>query len=369
MWRDTIRELVDKELAPKAEEVDKRGEFPWDNLEILSKHQLLGTDVPEEYGGAGSDTLAHVIALEEVARVCPSTSVIMTTQALALCPFLLAGTEGHKRRCVIPLAQGKVLGSFGLTEQGAGSDAAAISTTAVLDGNEYVLNGTKCFITNAGISEIYTVMAMTDKAKRTRGISAFLVEKGTEGFSFGKEEDKMGMRGSVTRELIFEDCRVPKENLIGEEGEGFILAMKCFDRTRPGVGAQGVGIAQGALTEAINYAKGRVQFGQPISNLQGIQFMLVDMATQVEAARALVWKAASLIDQGDRDVTKFSAMAKMFATDVAMKVTVDAVQIFGGYGYMRDYPVERYMRDAKITQIWEGTNQIQKLVIARQILR
>ncbi len=369
MLRKMTRELALEKFAPRAAEIDQTGEFPRDNVKLLAEYGLLGINVPEEYGGAGSDTLSHVIAIEEVARVCASTSVILTTQALAIAPVLLAGTDEQKKKYLTPMASGEVLGAFGLTEPGAGSDASRITTTATRDGDYYVLNGVKHFITNGGEAEIYTIIAMTNKSKGVKGISAFIVEKGTSGFSFGKKESKMGIRGSITRELIFENCRIPKENLLGKEGQGFKIAMQAFDHTRTGVAAQALGIAQGAFDAALEYSKQREQFGQPICEFQGIQFMLADMATQIEAARALVYQAAVAIDDHAEGLSKMSAMAKLFASDTAMKVTTDAVQIFGGYGYTTEYPVERYMRDAKITQIYEGTNQIQRIVIARNLIK
>lgn len=369
MTRKMTRELALEKFAPRAAEIDSTGQFPWDNVKLLAQYGLLGINVPEEYDGAGSDTLSHVIAIEEVARVCGSTSVILTTQALAMAPVFLAGTEEQKKKYLAPMAGGKVLGAFGLTEPGAGSDASRISTTAVRDGDYYVVNGVKHFITNGGEAEIYTVAAMTDKSRGTRGISTFLIEKGTPGFTFGKKESKMGIRGSTTRELIFENCRIHKESLLGKEGEGFKIVMKSMDHTRTGVAAQALGIAQGAFDAALEYSRQREQFGQPICNFQGIQFMLADMATGIEAARSLVYQAAVAIDDHAEGLSKISAMAKLFASDMAMKVTTDAVQIFGGYGYTTEYPVERFMRDAKITQIYEGTNQIQRIVIAGSLLK
>lgn len=369
MLRKMTRELALEKFAPRAAEIDRNSEFPWDNVKLLADYGLMGINVPEEFGGAGSDTLSHVIAIEEVARVCASTSVVLTTQALAIAPVFLAGTEEQKKKYLTPMASGQVLGAFGLTEPGAGSDASRISTTAVRDGDCYILNGVKHFITNGGEAEVYTVAAMTDRSKGARGISTFMVEKGTPGFSFGKKESKMGIRGSVTRELIFENCRIPAENILGREGEGFKIVMKSIDHTRTGVAAQALGLAQGAFDAALEYSRQREQFGQPICNFQGIQFMLADMATQIEAARALVYQAAVIIDDHGEGLSKISAMAKLFASDTAMKVTTDAVQIFGGYGYTTEYPVERYMRDAKITQIYEGTNQIQRIVIAGNLLK
>ncbi len=368
MISQMTKELAQDKFAVTAAEIDQEGYFPWENVKLLSGYGLFGTNIPEEYGGSGSDTVSHSITIEEVARVCASTSVLLTTQALATAPLLIAGSDEQKKKYLMPMAQGKVLGAFGITEPGAGSDVAGITTTAIRDGESWVLNGNKCFITNAGEAEIYIIVAYTDKNKKTKGISLLIVEKGTQGLSFGKKEDKMGIRGSTTREVILENCRVPMDNLLGAEGQGFNILMKSFDHTRVGVGAQAVGIAQGALDIALEYAKSRYQFGKPIASFQGIEFMLADMATQIEAARQLVHLAASKIDEGEKSVAKYSSMAKMFASDVAMKVTTDAVQILGGYGFIREYPVERMMRDAKITQIYEGTNQIQRIIIAKQML-
>ena len=368
MISQMTKELAQDKFAVTAAEIDQEGYFPWENVKLLSGYGLFGTNIPEEYGGSGSDTVSHSITIEEVARVCASTSVLLTTQALATAPLLISGSDEQKKKYLMPMAQGKVLGAFGITEPGAGSDVAGITTTAIRDGESWVLNGNKCFITNAGEAEIYIIVAYTDKNKKTKGISLLIVEKGTQGLSFGKKEDKMGIRGSTTREVILENCRVPMDNLLGAEGQGFNILMKSFDHTRVGVGAQAVGIAQGALDIALEYAKSRYQFGKPIASFQGIEFMLADMATQIEAARQLVHLAASKIDEGEKSVAKYSSMAKMFASDVAMKVTTDAVQILGGYGFIREYPVERMMRDAKITQIYEGTNQIQRIIIAKQML-
>ncbi|WP_366922221.1 acyl-CoA dehydrogenase [Metallumcola ferriviriculae] len=366
MVKNMVRDLAHNEFAEKAGEVDQLGIFPWDNIKLMAEHGLLGINIPEKYSGAGSDTVSHVLAIEEVARVCASTSVVLTTQALVLAPLMIAGTEEQKQKYVTPMARGDVLGSFCLTEPGAGSDAGSIKTLAVRDGDNYVINGQKCFITNAGESEIYVVVAKTDKDKGHRGISLFVVEKGTPGLTFGKKEDKMGIRGSVTREVIFENCCVPKENLLGEENMGFRILMQTLDHTRTGVGAQALGIAQGALDAAVKYAGERVQFGNTLNSFQTIQVMLADMATQVEAARLLVHQAAYDLDEG-KDITRISSMAKLCASDVAMQVTTDAVQVLGGYGYIKEYPVERMMRDAKITQIYEGTNQVQRLVIAKTL--
>ncbi|BDG61062.1 acyl-CoA dehydrogenase [Caldinitratiruptor microaerophilus] len=376
--RQMVREVAEKAVAPRAAEIDRTGEFPWDVLQVFREQELLGLGVPEKYGGAGAGVLSLCLAVEEVARVCASSSLILAVQELGLLPILVGGTEEQKQKWLPPIARGEKLISFGLTEPEAGSDAASIKTTARREGDHYVLNGTKRFITGAGVSDWYTVFAVTDPEKGARGISCFLVEKGTPGFSIGRHEEKMGIRGSPTAELLFEDCRVPAENLVGKEGEGFKYAMMTLDQSRTTIAAQALGIAQGALDFAVQYARERRQFGRPIAEFQGIQFMLADMAMKVEAGRYLLYRAASMIDElgieergRERlpaEINRFSAMAKAFCSDSAMAVTTDAVQVLGGYGYIRDYPVERMMRDAKITQIYEGTNQIQRLVIARSLL-
>ena len=335
---------------------------------LKAENGLFGVHVPEEYGGAGSDMLSHVLVVEEIASVCASTSVALSTQALAMAPFLIAGTEEQKKKYVTPLAKGEVLGSFGITEPGAGSDVSGIRTTAVRDGDGYILNGQKVFITNAGESEIYVFVTRTSQ-DRTKGITLFIVEKGTPGLSFGKAEDKMGIRGSVTREVFLENVRVPKENMLGNEGEGFKILMNVFNETRPVVGAQATGIAQGAFQYCLQYVKERKQFGKPVSQFQMVQAKLADMAMDIEASRLLVHKAARMIDEGDPNIIAFASMAKCFASDTAMRVTTNAVQLLGGYGYIKDYPVERMMRDAKITQIYEGTNEIQRVIIANQLLK
>jgi len=363
-----IREIAEERVAPRAAEIDHTGEFPWDMKELLAHHDILAMPFPEEYGGLGSSELAITMAIEELSRCCATTGLLLAVQQLGSMPILLAGNEKQKRTYFPRLASGEWLAAFGLTEAGSGSDAAAMKTVAVRQGDKYILNGSKRFITNGGLAQVNTVFAITDREKGTRGISAFIVEKEYPGFSVGRVEDKMGIKGSQTAELIFQDCEVPAENLIGEEGQGFKIAMMTLDRTRIGIGAQALGIAQGALELAISYAKQRVQFGHPIADNQGIQFMLADMATKVEAARLLVYNAAAMVDRGEKNFSKYSSMAKMFASDAAMEVTNDAIQILGGYGYMKEYPAERMMRDAKITQIYEGTNQIQRLVIARSLL-
>ena len=369
MIRDLARQIADEKIRPVAAEYDEKEEFPWPILKVIAESDLAGIYIEEKYGGMGGGVTELCIATEEFSKACGGIAVSYAASALGSYPIILYGTEEQKKKYLPDIASGKKLAAFGLTEAGAGSDAGAVSTTAKKEGDYYVLNGVKQWITNGGEAETYTVIAMTDKTKGSRGASAFIVEKGTPGFEFGKKEKKLGIRSSATRELIFTNCKVPKENLIGKEGLGFIVAMKTFDKSRPGIGAQAVGIAQGALDYALRYAKERVQFGKPVSSFQGIQFMLADMGTKIEAARALVYYAAGLIDSGAKDISKLSAMSKLYASDVAMEVTTDAVQIFGGYGYMRDYPVEKYMRDAKITQIYEGTNQIQRGVIASQLIK
>ncbi|MBE3557927.1 MAG: acyl-CoA dehydrogenase [Ktedonobacteraceae bacterium] len=368
MLIEAIRELASERVAPRAAEIDHSGEFPWDMKELLAQQDIFAMPFPAEYGGLGSSELAVAMAIEELCRCCATTGLLLAVQQLGSMPILLAGTEEQKRKYFPRLASGEWLAAFGLTEAGSGSDAAAMRTRAVREGDKYILNGSKRFITNGGLAQVNTIFAITDPEKGTRGISAFIVEKDFPGFSVGRVEDKMGIKGSQTAELIFTDCEVPVENLIGREGQGFKIAMMTLDRTRIGIGAQAVGIAQGALDLAVSYAKQRVQFNRPIADNQGIQFMLADMATKVEASRLLVYNAAEMVDRGEAHFGHFSAMAKMFASDMAMEVTSDAVQILGGYGYMKEYPAERMMRDAKITQIYEGTNQIQRLVIARTLL-
>jgi len=368
MLIEMVRELARDRVAPRAAEIDRTGEFPWDIKDLLAKQDVLAMPIPEEYGGIGASELAIVMAIEELAKYCVTTSLILAVQQLGSLPILLAGTDEQKRRYFPPLASGEWLAAYGLTEPFSGSDAGGMRTRAVKKGDTYILNGVKHFITNAGLAHVNIIFAVTDPEADTRGISAFIVEKDFPGFRLGKIEDKMGIRGSQTGELILEDCEVPAKNLLGGEGNGFKIAMATLDRTRPGIGAQAVGIAQGALDFAVNYAKQRVQFGRPIAENQGLQFMIADMATEIEAARLLVYNVAEMIDRGEPRFTKQSAMAKMYASDVAMRVTTDALQILGGYGYMREYPLERMMRDAKITQIYEGTNQIQRVVIAREVL-
>jgi butyryl-CoA dehydrogenase len=369
MIKDLARQIADERVMPVRAELDEREEFPWDIIKVLADSDLMGLCYPEQYGGLGGGTFENCLAVEEISRACIGVSVCYAGSGLGAYPILLFGSEEQKMKYIPDMASGKKLAAFGLTEANAGSDASGIQTTAVLDGDEYVINGTKQWITGGGEAEIYTVIVMTDKSRGTRGASAIIVEKGTEGFSFGTKEKKMGIRASATTELVFSNCRVPKENLIGREGRGFVIAMRVLDRTRPGIGAQAIGLCQGALDTAVNYARERKQFGKPIISFQAVQHILADMATQTEASRALVYSACRFIDSGAKNISKISAMAKVFSSDVAMKVTVDAVQVLGGYGYMRDYPVEKMMRDAKILQIYEGTNQIQRNVIGQELIK
>ena len=369
MIRDLARQIAEEKIVPVRAELDETGEFPWDIMKVLAQSDLFGLFIPEEYGGLGKGCFELCIAVEELSRACLGVSTTYAANALGTYPILLFGSDDQKKKYLPDIAAGKRLVAFGLTEANAGSDAGGTQTTAKLDGNEYIINGTKQWITNGGEAEIYTIIAITDRSKGPRGASAFVVEKGTPGFTFGKKENKMGIRASATTELIFDNCRVPKENLIGKEGAGFLVAMKTLDSSRTGVGSQGVGVAQGAYEEAVKYAKKRVQFGHPIISFQAIQHMLADMGTSIEAARSLVYAVARFIDSGAKDVSKESAMSKVFATDVAMKVTVDALQVTGGTGYMKEYPLEKMMRDAKILQIYEGTNQIQRNVIGQAIIK
>ncbi len=369
MIRDLARQIAVEKVLPVRAELDERGEFPWEIMKDLAAADLFAIFVPEAYGGLGAGILDMCLAVEELSRACAGVAVTFASSALGAFPIILYGSEEQKAKYLPDIASGKKLAAFGLTEAGAGSDAAGMQTTARLDGDHYILNGTKQWITNGGEAETYSVIAMTNKARGTRGASAFIVEKGTPGFSFGKKEKKMGIRSSATRELIFEDCRVPRENLLGREGQGFIAAMKTLDKSRPGIGAQALGIAQGAYEEAVRYARERVQFGKPISSFQAVQHILANMATKIESARALIYSVARFQDSGAKDTGVESAMAKLYASDIAMEVTVDAVQVLGGYGYMREYPMEKYMRDAKITQIYEGTNQIQRNVIALGVIK
>lgn len=369
MIKDLARKVSLEKALPKRAEWDESGEFPWEAMKAFSSADLCGLYIPEEYGGMGGHLMNFCLATEEISRVCGGVGVTFAASALGSVPILLFGTDEQKKKYMPDIAAGKKLAAFGLTEANAGSDAAGIETTAKKDGDHYILNGTKQWITNGGEAETYTVVAMTDKKKGARGASAFILEKGTPGFTFGKKENKLGIRCSATRELVFQDCKIHKSQLLGKEGMGFIVAMKTLDMTRPGIGAQAVGIAQGALDEALKYSRERVQFGKPIASLQAVQHILADMATQVEAARALVYACARMVDAGKKDFTLAASQAKLFASDTAMKVTIDAVQILGGYGYMKEYPVEKMMRDAKITQIYEGTNQIQRNQIALALIK
>ncbi len=364
---DLARQITRDKIIPVRARLDETEEFPWDIMKDLAQADLFGLYIPEEYGGLGGGCFENCLAVEQMAYGCIAITTTFAASALGGYPICLYGTDEQKAKYLPDIAAGKRLVAFGLTEAGAGSDAAAIKTTAVEDGDYWVLNGTKQWITSGGEAEIYTIIAMTDKAKGARGASAFIVEKGDEGFNFGKKERKMGLRASSTRELVFSDCRIPKDRLLGKRGQGFIIAMRTLDLARPGIGAIAVGLSQAALDESVVYARQRVQFGQPIISFQAIQHMLADMATYIEASRALVYAVARTIDAGAKNFSKLSAMAKLFPTDVAMKVTTDAVQILGGYGYMKDYPVEKMMRDAKILQIYEGTNQIQKNVIGQAL--
>jgi alkylation response protein AidB-like acyl-CoA dehydrogenase len=368
--RDLVRTLARERVAPRAAEIDKKAEFPWDMVELFREHELFGLPFEEQFGGTGTGALMVLVAIEELSKVCATTGLIMAVQELGSLGIKLAGTEEQKERFLPRLASGEWLAAYALTEPGSGSDSAAMRTEARLDGDAYVLNGGKRFITNAGVAGLYVVFAKTDPEAGHSGISAFVVEADTPGFEVGRIEPKMGIKGSTTGEIFFNDMRIPAENLLGEEGEGFKIAMRILDRSRPGIGAQGLGLAQGATDYALEYARTRETMGKPIAKHQLIASMLADMETKCEAARGLLYKIGLMIDEGapDDELTKTSAMAKLYCTDVAMEVTTDAVQILGGYGYMQEYPVERMMRDAKITQIYEGTNQIQRLVIAREML-
>ncbi|MBY0221161.1 acyl-CoA dehydrogenase [Mammaliicoccus sciuri] len=369
MIRKMVRDFAEKEVAPSAAQRDEDESFDMNIFHKMAELGLTGIPWPEEYGGIGSDYLAYVIAVEELSRVCASTGVVLSAHtSLAGWPLFKYGNEEQKQKYLRPLAEGKKVGAYCLTEAGSGSDAGGMKTTAKLDGDDYVLNGSKIFITNGGIADTYIVFAVTDPESKHKGTSAFIVESSFEGFSVGKKEKKMGIRSSPTTEVVLDNCRVPKENLLGEEGDGFIIAMKTLDGGRNGIASQAVGIAQGALDAAVNYSKERVQFGKPIVANQGVSFKLADMATSIEASRLLTYQAAWL-ESNDLPYGKASAMAKLMAGDTAMKVTTEAVQVFGGYGYTKDYPVERYMRDAKITQIYEGTQEIQRLVISRMLTK
>jgi alkylation response protein AidB-like acyl-CoA dehydrogenase len=368
-FRALVRQVAEDRIAPRAAEIDETDEWPEDVYKVLVDNDLMGVGYPEEHGGSGGGALAFGVFIEELSRVSAGVSLTPLVSKLGVIPLVVAGDEDKAKRMTEGIARGDVLMSYALTEPGAGSDPAAMTTRYERDGDGWVLNGTKRFITGAGVSHGYVVFATKDPALRTKGVSAFLVMKDDAGVSFGRKEEKMGIRGSPTREVICEGTRIPADRLIGEEGQGFAYAMKTLDYSRPAIAAQALGIAQGALDFAARYATEREQFGKPVAEFQGVSFMLADMAMQLEAARLLVYKSLALCDAGDERMTYFSSLAKCFASDAAMRITTDAVQVLGGYGYIREYPVERFMRDAKITQIYEGTNQIQRVVIARELLK
>jgi alkylation response protein AidB-like acyl-CoA dehydrogenase len=367
--RDLVRTLARERIAPRAAEIDESAEFPWDMVELMREHELFGLAFDEEHGGSGAGSLMLLVAVEEVSRACATTGLVLAVQELSSLALRLAGTDEQKNHYLPRLASGEWIAAYALTEAGSGSDSAAMRTQAKRDGEEYVLNGSKRFITNAGVAGLYTVFAKTDPDGGHAGISCFVVEADAPGLEVGRLEPKMGIKGSTTGELFFNDCRVPAGNLVGEEGEGFKIAMRILDRSRPGIAAQALGIAQGATDYALEYAKSRVTMGEPIAEHQLVAGKLADMETRCEAARGLLYKAGLMMDEDAPGLTKVSAMAKLFCSDTAMDVTTDAVQILGGYGYIKEYPVERMMRDAKITQIYEGTNEIQRLVIAREMVR
>ncbi|MDD5069545.1 MAG: acyl-CoA dehydrogenase family protein [Candidatus Omnitrophica bacterium] len=370
MLKDLCRQLAEEKIKPFSRELDEKEEFPKEIIKAMAQSDLFSLCIPEKYGGIGGGLMELCIATEEISRIDGGVATCYAASFLGMFPILLNGTEAQKEKYISDIASGKHLTAFGLTEPEAGSDASNVQTTARKEGDYYIINGTKHFITNGGDADIYTIIAVTNKARGARGMSGFILEKGMDGFTFGKKEEKLGIRASSTGELIFNEVKVHKDNLLGgREGLGFISTMKTFDQSRPGVAAQAVGIAQGALELATRYAHQRKQFGQSISAFQGIQWMLADMATKVEAARSLVYNVALMVDRGAKDVGAASAAAKMYASDVAMEVTTDAVQIFGGYGYCRDYPIEKFMRDAKITQIYEGTNQIQRNIVALNVIK
>jgi alkylation response protein AidB-like acyl-CoA dehydrogenase len=368
-FRRLVRQLAEEKIAPRAAEIDQTDEWPEDVYRILVENDLMGVGYPEEHGGSGGGALAFGVFIEELSRVSAGVSLTPLVAKLGVIPLIVAGDGEKAERMTRGIARGEVLMSYALTEAGAGSDPAAMTTRYERDGGAWVLNGTKRFITGAGVSDAYVVFATKDPALRSKGISAFVVMKDDPGVSFGRKEDKMGIRGSPTREVVCDGTRIPADRLIGQEGQGFSYAMATLDHSRPAIAAQALGIAQGAFEAAVRYAAEREQFGRPIAEFQGVSFMLADMAMQLEAARLLVYKALALCDDGDPRMTYFSSVAKAFASDAAMRITTDAVQVLGGYGYVREYPVERFMRDAKITQIYEGTNQIQRVVIARELLK
>ena len=369
MIKDLCHQIAEEKIKPVAAKYDESGDFAWDIVKVLADADIFSVPYPVEYGGMGGGVFELALVTEALSWGCGGIALAFGGTSLGAFPILLFGNEEQKQKYIPPIARGEKLAAFAITEADAGSDAARIRTTAVKDGDHYVLNGTKQWITNGGEAEVYTVIVLTDKDKGARGASAFIVDKGTPGVSFGKKENKLGIRASATREVIFDDARVPAENLLSREGMGFIVAMRTFDHARPGVAAQAVGIAQRALDEATHYARVRKQFGHPIASFQGVQFMLADMAIAVEGARALVYAAARMIDSGAKNVAKASAICKTFASDACVKVCIDAVQIFGGYGYMKEYPVEKLLRDSKITQIYEGSNEIQRNVIAANLLK
>ena len=366
--RKMVGDFAQSEIAPRARDIDRTGEFPLDNLGKMAKRGLLGIPFPSDYGGCGGDNVGYALAVEEIGKVCASTGFILGVHVMSAYCIHLFGNDRQKTGFLTPLSSGDKLGAFALTEPSTGSDASAMKTTAALDGSEYVLNGEKCFVTSSGHAEIYIVFAVTDPSKGPRGVSAFIVSKGTRGFEFGRIEEKMGLRATSNGKLIFKDCRVPRDNLMGREGDGFKIALSAIDRGRTGIAALGVGIAQAALDSSKAYAKQRAQFGQPISDFQAIQFMIADMATEIEAARLLTYKASWLADAGER-FTKQASMAKLYASEVAMRATINAVQIHGGYGLLKDLPIERYMRDAKALAIIEGTSELQRVIISRDELK
>lgn len=367
MIQDLAAQIAKEKVRPVRAELDQQEEFPWEIMKVLAQSDLFGLYIPEAYGGLGGGILENCLAIEQLAQACIGVATSFAASGLGAYPILLYGSEEVKQTYLPDIASGKRLAAFGLTESGAGSDVSGIQTTAVKDGDYYILNGTKQWITNGGEAEIYSVLAITDRSKGPRGATFFVVEKGDPGFSFGKKEKKLGIRASATRELVFQDCRIHKSRIIGREGMGFIVAMKTFDKSRPGIGALGIGLAQGALDVAVEYARKRVQFGKPIISFQAIQHKLANMATKTEAARALIYSVARYMESDPSDSSKVAAMCKVFAGDVAMEVATEAVQVLGGYGYMQDYPVEKMMRDAKILQIYEGTNEIQRNIIGQEL--
>jgi alkylation response protein AidB-like acyl-CoA dehydrogenase len=367
MIQELAEQIATEKIRPVRAQLDEQNEFPWEILRVLAQSDLYGLYIPEAYGGMGGGILENCLAVEQLARACIGVATSFAASGLGAYPILLFANEDQKQRYLPDIASAKRLAAFALTEPGAGSDVSGVKTTAVRDGDHYVLNGTKQWITNGGEAEIYSVLAITDRAKGPRGASFFVVEKGDPGFAFGKKEKKLGIRASATRELVFQDCRIPRDRLIAREGMGFIIAMKTFDKSRPGIGALGVGLAQGAMDISVEYARKREQFGKPIINFQAVQHKLANMAIKTEAARALVYSIARYMDSEPSDVSKVAAMSKVFPTDVAMEVAIEAVQVLGGYGYMQDYPVEKMMRDAKILQIYEGTNEIQRNIIGQEL--